>query len=75
MLGPAAHDLAAARGYPELTHRVSSSSFNIGDAETALIHVDVIVNPLTETAQKWSTMLRVGVEHPYCATSIKADLT
>lgn len=50
-----------------ISPRSSLSSFNVGNPNAALVHVDVILNPLTETAQKWSTLLRVRRRARLCA--------
>jgi hypothetical protein len=34
-------------------------SFEVGDNSTALYHVAVILDPLSETAQRWSSLLEV----------------
>ena len=34
--------------------------FEIGDNSTALYNVAVVMDPLSETAQKWSSLLQVG---------------
>ena len=33
--------------------------FTHGDSKTAMHHVVFVVNPLSETAQKWSSLIRV----------------
>jgi len=35
--------------------------FEFGDNSTALYHVAVIMDPLSETAQRWSSLLEVWV--------------
>lgn len=50
------------------------SSFEVGDKSKALVQVEVILNPLTETAQKWSTMLRVSLLLPETA-AVSQSLT
>jgi hypothetical protein len=47
------------------------SSFEVGDKSKALVQVEVILNPLTETAQKWSTMLRVSLS---CSQKLQRSL-
>jgi hypothetical protein len=37
------------------------SSFELGHNSTALLHFNVILDPLSETAQRWSTTLKVSV--------------
>lgn len=34
-------------------------SFSIGDPETALLHVTAVIDPISEQAQKWSSLLQV----------------
>lgn len=36
-------------------------SFTIGDSSTALFHVAAIIDPLSELAQRWTPLLKVGV--------------
>jgi UDP-glucose:glycoprotein glucosyltransferase len=38
---------------------IFSSSFKFGDNSTALYHVAVVLDPLSEMAQKWSSILEV----------------
>ena len=44
-----------------LTVKYCDSGFTLGDNSTAFYHFGVIVDPLSETAQKWSSLLRVGI--------------
>lgn len=37
------------------------SKFEFGDNSTALYHLAVVVDPLSETAQKWSGILKVSL--------------
>lgn len=37
-------------------------SFSIGDPSEALVHIGVLIDPLSEPAQKWSSLLEVGAE-------------
>lgn len=37
------------------------SSFTIGNNETAMFHFGVILNPVSDTAQKYSSLLEVGL--------------
>ena len=39
---------------------LTSRSFSHGDQETALIHVAAVLDPISETAQKWAPLLKVG---------------
>lgn len=34
-------------------------SFSIGDPETALLRVTAVIDPISEQAQKWSSLLQV----------------
>lgn len=45
---------------PSADHVYLYSAFNSGNNSTALYHVGVIVDPLSETAQKWSSVIEVG---------------
>jgi UDP-glucose:glycoprotein glucosyltransferase len=35
-------------------------SFTVGDEETALVEVAMIIDPITEMAQKWSALAKVS---------------
>lgn len=39
--------------------------FELGDNSTALYNVGVIIDPLSETAQKWSSLLHVSSFHKH----------
>jgi len=47
------------RGY-ELLEGLHTA-FKIGDNSTALYHIAVLLDPLSETGQKWSSILKVEV--------------
>lgn len=36
------------------------SAFNIGDNNTALYHFGVVIDPLSEAAQRWSSLMEVN---------------
>ena len=44
----------------EFTDGRITSSFTIGDNSTALYHFGVIVDPLSESAQKWTSLFEVN---------------
>ena len=39
---------------------VFRSGFEFGDPETAIYHFGILLDPLSETAQKWSSILEVS---------------
>ncbi|ELU41219.1 UDP-glucose:glycoprotein glucosyltransferase, putative [Rhizoctonia solani AG-1 IA] len=49
--------LARQRPYNELIGKDCSSTFEIGDNSTALFHVGLLLDPLSEPAQKWSSIV------------------
>ncbi len=46
--------------YMKLIFLLYYSKVVIGNMETALYKISVLINPLSETAQKWSTILEVN---------------
>ena len=39
------------------------SKFEFGDRSTARTHIGLLLNPLSEASQKWSTVLEVRISH------------
>ena len=48
------------------------SSFHLGDEQSALLHVAAVVDPISEQAQQWSSLLEVCL--CICFRTVKADL-
>ena len=46
------------RGYTEITGK--ASSFSIKESPTALVRLFAIVDPISEQAQKWSSLIQVS---------------
>jgi len=49
--------LGRTRGYQEITGKRSSFSINV--ANTALVRVFAVIDPVSEQAQKWSSLIQV----------------
>lgn len=41
---------------------VVDRSFSVGDSSRALVHIGVLIDPLSEPAQKWSSLLEVNLK-------------
>jgi UDP-glucose:glycoprotein glucosyltransferase len=53
---------------------VASSAFEIGDNSTALYHIVALIDPLSEVAQRWSSLLEVLRASPSeASTSLTAS--
>ena len=54
--------LGRTRGYQEITGKRSSFSINV--ANTSLVRVFAVIDPVSEQAQKWSSLIQVSTSLP-----------
>ena len=45
-------------------------SFHVGDLDTAIVHVAAVIDPISEEAQVWSSLLKTASEMDNVAVSV-----